>query len=191
MPKLIKILGMDPSFSNWGLVQAIFNPSTGKLVVTSLSVTSPVVSKSKQTRQNSLDLTRAKQLAHPLIPLFKWADIVTVEVPHGSQSARAMASYGVCLGILGTLALSPVPIIQVNANETRHVITGKKEASKAEGISWGTTKHPEAPWPMLKRNGEKIINAGKAEHMADALASIYAAMETETFKTMAMLASKE
>lgn len=186
MPEL-KILGCDPSFSNWGIAQGIFNPVTRTLRIVGMNVTRPVISKGKTTRQNSADLQRAKQLAKGMIDVIKQADVITVEVPHGSQSARAMASYGVCIGILGTLQNTRTPMIEVSALETRQVITGKKEATKEQAIAWAVAKHPEAPWPM--HNGK--LNASLAEHMADAIASIYAAMETDTFKTMAMLASKE
>lgn len=182
---------MDPSMSNWGIVKGVFNPVTKTLVIEAMTVTCPVVTKGKQVRKNSQDMEAAKQLSMQAYEALKTADIVTVEVPHGSQSARAMASYGICIGILGMLSLSKVPIIQVNANETRIAITGKREASKAQAIAWAMEKHPEAPWPYYKEKGQMVLSAAKAEHMADAIASIYAAMETDMFKTMAMLASKD
>ncbi len=187
MAKLIKILGFDPSFSNWGIALAAYDPVSKKLTIGKLDVIQPETSKGKQVRQNSADLERAKHLRNPTIPLMKWADVVAVEVPHGSQSSRASVSYGVCIGILASLYDFDKPLIQVTAGETRKVITGKAKATKEEAINWAMAKHPEAPWPM---HGGKV-NASKAEHMADAIAAIYAAMDTDTFKTMAMLASKE
>lgn len=191
MAKSISILGCDPSFSNWGMAGATFDPITRKLTVQWLEVTQPVINKGKQTRQNSIDLERSKQLSKAFFDKVRHVDVVTAEVPHGSQSARAMASYGVCIGILATAANTRVPLIEVNAIETRKVITGKKEATKAQAIAWAMAKHPEAPWPMKSVNGVSSVIESKAEHMADAIAAIYAAMETDTFKTMAMLASKE
>lgn len=187
----IKILGCDPSFSNWGAAQGIYDARSNKLTIVGLDVIHPVVKKDKATRQSSLDLQRSKHLAKGMIDLTRWADVIAVEVPHGSQTARAMASYGVCIGILGTILNTRVPMIEVNANETRTVITGKREATKAQAIAWAMAKHPEAPWPMKTGKGITSVIEGKAEHMADAIAAIYAAMETDTFKTMAMLASKE
>lgn len=190
MAKLL-ILGCDPSFSNWGLAGGVYDTATSKLEISWLDVISPVVNKGKQTRQNSIDLDRAKQLAKGFISWVKRVDLIAAEVPHGSQSARAMASYGVCIGILGTVANTRVPLIEVNAIETRKVITGKKEATKAQAIAWAMGKHPEAPWPMKSVNGVSSVVESKAEHMADAVAAIYAAMETDTFKTMAILANKD
>lgn len=191
MPKGLRILGADPSFSNWGLAEGVYDPVTDKLVINWLDVISPVISKTKQTRQSSVDLQRAKQLAKGFIERVKLADVIAAEVPHGSQSARAMAGYGVCIGILGMIGNLRIPLIEVNAIETRTVITGKREATKAQAIAWAMAKHPEAPWPMQTKKGVSSVVESKAEHMADAIAAIYAAMETDTFKTMAMLAKKE
>lgn len=186
MSKPLTILGSDPSFSNWGVVKALYHPDTSELKITWMDVIRPIKPKGKTTRQNSLDLDRAKQLSKGFIEASRGIDLIAVEVPHGSQSARAMASYGVCIGVLGCMLNTKIPIIQVNAIETRKVITGRKDATKEQAIAWAVGKHPEAPWPMHR--GE--INSSLAEHMADAVAAIYAAMETETFKTLAMLASK-
>lgn len=183
----IRILGNDPSFSNWGIAEGIYDPCTRQLEIVGLDVIRPVAKGGKQTRQNSIDLERAKQLSKGLLPRLRTTDLFTAEVPHGSQSARAMAGYGVCIGILSLVSNTQVPIIEVNAIETRMVITGKREATKEQAIAWAMTKHPEAPWPM--RAGK--VNASLAEHMADAIAAIYAGMETDIFKTMAMLAVKE
>lgn len=187
----LSILGCDPSFSNWGLAGGVYDTTTSKLEISWLDVISPVVNKGKQTRQNSIDLDRAKQLAKGFISWVKRVDLIAAEVPHGSQSSRSMASYGVCIGILGTVANTRVPLIEVNAIETRKVITGKKKATKTQAITWAMDKHPEAPWPMKSVNGVTSVIESKAEHMADAIAAIYAAMETDTFKTMAILANKD
>lgn len=187
MPKAIRILGCDPSFSNWGIAEGLYNPETSKLILDRLDVIRPVTLKGKQIRQSAIDLNRAKQLSKGFIDRVRVSDLIAVEVPHGSQSARAMAGYGVCIGILSLAANTRVPLIEVNANETRTVITGSREATKAQAIAWAMDKHPEAPWPM---HGGKV-NASLAEHMADAIAAIYAAMGTDIFKTMAMLAKKD
>ena len=187
MPKGLRILGCDPSFSNWGIAEGLYNPETSKLIIERLDVIRPVTPKGKQTRQSAIDLNRAKQLSKGFIDRMRVSDLIAAEVPHGSQSARAMAGYGVCIGILSLASITRVPLIEVNAIETRMVITGTREATKAQAIAWAMAKHPEAPWPMHR--GE--VNASLAEHMADAIAAIYAAMETDLFKTMAMVAKKE
>ena len=187
MAKGLRILGCDPSFSNWGIAEGLYNPLTKKVEILYLDVIRPVVEKSKGTRKSSEDLERAKQLSKGFIARMRQCDLIAAEVPHGSQSARAMAGYGVCIGILSLASNTQIPMVEVSAIETRKVITGTREATKAQAIAWAMAKHPEAPWPM--RGGK--VNSSLAEHMADAIAAIYAAMETDLFKSMAMLASKE
>jgi hypothetical protein len=45
-------------------------------------------------------------------------------------------------------------------------------------IAWAMAKHARAPWPY--HNGE--LNAGKAEHMADACAAIHAGISSKPFQ---------
>lgn len=180
----LKILGCDPSFSNWGMAKALYHPETGIIKVQELITIKPDIQKAKSIRQNSVDLERAKQISKGMIDAIRWADVVTVEVPHGSQSARSMCSYGACIGILGCMANTSIPLIQVNAVETRKVITGRKDASKAQAIAWAIAKHPEARWPSRTVKGVSEVIAGKAEHMADAIISIYAALDTDMFKLL-------
>lgn len=180
----LKVLGVDPSFSNWGMAKSIYDLDSGILKIEELLVVKPVKQTAKTVRQNSVDLYRAKQISKGMIEALRWADVITVEVPHGSQSARAMCSYGACIGILGCLMNTNTPFIQVNANETRHIVTGRKDATKAQAIAWGMSKHPEANWPMRIHKGVSEVVAGTAEHMADAILSIYAAMATDEFKLL-------
>lgn len=99
---------------------------------------------------------------------------------------RSMASYGICVGILGSLRHS-VQFIEVTPTEVKLASTGDKNATKDQMIKWASTKHPEAPFPMYKRNGETIINKSSAEHMADAIGAIYAGLQTNQFKQLIQL----
>lgn len=95
-----------------------------------------------------------------------------------------MASYGVCVGILGTLRASGTPFFEVTPQEVKLASCGSKLATKAQMINWAITKHPEAPWETRKLKGQTVINAGVVEHQADALAAIYAGMNTTSFKQL-------
>ena len=53
--------------------------------------------------------------------------------------------------------------------------------SKSEMIDWAVDMHPDANWPLYKRDKSWYISEAKAEHMADALAAIYAGAETKQF----------
>lgn len=178
-----KVVGFDPSLRNWGIAQGIIIPGPSpSLRISHLNVINPVLPKGKQVRQNSLDLESAKQLAEGALAAAKGAQAIFVEVPVGSQSARAMASYGVCVGVLGALRATGIPFFEVTPTEVKMASYGKKTATKAEMIEWATAQHPEGNWPTYKDNGAVLISEAKAEHMADAIAAIYAGVRCNTFQ---------
>lgn len=169
----IKILGIDPSLSNTGLVLAIIHNDM-TVEIKDMKLVETEATKSKTVRVNSSDLDRARLISVAIKEWEPLVDIVAVEVPVGSQSARAMASYGVCIGFLAGIN---APLIQLTPNQVKIAATGDKLASKQDMISWATTRHPKAPW---LRQGARITN--KNEHLADAVGAIYAAIQTDDFK---------
>lgn len=180
----IRVVGQDPSLRNWGLAMGRYNLVTKSLVIEQLTLINPVLPTGKQVRQNSVDLESAYQLYQGAITAVQDADAVFVEVPVGSQSARAMASYGVCVGVLGALRANGVPFFEVTPSEVKLAATGTKTATKQEMIQWATRAHPEAPWPRYLQKGNMIVSEAKAEHMADAVATIYAGLASNPFKQM-------
>ena len=184
MTRLLHVVGMDPSLRNWGISKGILNLDTGSLQVNNLSVVSPVLPTGKLVRQNSLDIESAKQLCAAAMESLKGAHAVFVEVPVGSQSARAMASYGICVGILGALRASGTPFFEVTPTEVKMISVGRKTATKQEMIGWAVKEHPEANWPTYKSNGITQIAEAKAEHMADAVAAIHAGIHSNEFKQL-------
>lgn len=147
----------------------------------------PVLPTGKQVRQNSKDIEAAKQLFERAIACAKSAQAIFVEVPVGSQSARAMASYATCTGILGAFRALGIPFFELTPTEVKMATVGKQKATKKEMIEWATTRHPEANWPTYKRKGEVLITEESAEHMADATAAIYAGIESNQFKQLISL----
>lgn len=184
MSRQFRVVGMDPSLRNWGISIGTLDLSTKKVDIENVSVINPVLPKGKQVRQNSLDLESAKQLCANALEAVKGAQAIFVEVPIGSQSARAMASYGICVGVLGALRASGIPFFEVTPNEVKLSTVGKKTATKQEMIEWATTHHPEANWPTYKENGATLLSEAKAEHMADATAAIYAGIKTDQFQQL-------
>ena len=168
--------------NNWGIATGTYDTETKKLIIYNLSVTNAVLPTGKQVRQNSKDLECAKQLYAGALEVIEYAHVIFVEVPVGSQSARAMASYGICIGILGGLRASGTPFIEVTPTEVKVAATRCKTATKQQMIQWGVDTHPEAPWPTYKRAGQDVISEAKAEHMADAVGAIYAGIATDQFK---------
>lgn len=182
----INIVGMDPSMNNWGVAIGTLDTKTLEVDITDLRITKTNSEKGKTVRTNSDDLRRAVELKKGTEEVIKDAQIVFVEVPHGSQSARAMASYGVCIGVLAAI---DQPLIQVSALEVKKTI-GNKKASKKESIAWAMEKQPNAPWAMKTVKGVTSSVDGTNEHLSDAVAAIYAGMETAEFKHVLNLVTK-
>ena len=178
----LRVVGFDPSLRNWGIAKGILTPGFNILKIHELSLINPVLPKGKQVRQNSEDLVAAQQLARGALEAVEGAQAIFVEVPVGSQSARAMASYGICVGVLGALRATGIPFFEVTPTEVKMASFGEKTATKKQMIQWAIKKHPEASWPTYLENGVLEISEAKAEHMADATAAIYAGVSCNEFK---------
>jgi len=180
----VKILGLDPSLSNFGIVKATLDMVDLSIRIDDLVlIETEREGKRKVVRQNSEDLARAKLLHDGLQKHAQGAALVFAEVPVGSQSARAMASYGVCIGVL---ASCPVPIIQVTPSEVKQIATGHKNATKQEMIEWAVAKYPDAGWFAQKKGGV-LRPLNKNEHLADATAAIEAGLATDQFRQVRAL----
>lgn len=178
----IPVLGMDPSLRNWGLAAGQLDLITGILDDIDLTLVCPKDLDGKQVRNNSNDIHLAEQLSSVVLPMVREAKVIFVEVPVGSQSSRAMASYGITVGILGAIRSLNIPLIEVTALEVKQCFTGNKNATKAEMIAQAVSYYPEANYPM---HGGKMTS--KAEHVADALGSIHAGVKTPTFQNLLRL----
>ena len=181
----IRIVGFDPSLRNWGISKGIMIPGQKPQIhIEEVDVINPELPTGKQVRQNSLDLESAKQLCSAALAAAKGAQAIFVEVPVGSQSARAMASYGICVGVLGALRATGIPFFEVTPTEVKMASVGKKTATKLDMIQWAMARHPEANWPVYKQKGETKVSEAKAEHMADATAAIYAGLSCNSFQQL-------
>ncbi|HBW8542488.1 TPA: hypothetical protein MFM47_004725 [Klebsiella pneumoniae] len=179
MSKVIKVVGVDPSMSNFGLAIGTLDLDTDKLEIHGLELVETKAGGTKKTvRVNSDDLRRAKEIWRTARPIIEQAHIVFCELPVGSQSSRAQTSYGVCIGVL---ACVDKPLIQVTPNEIKHYVGNKLTTSKEEIIQWAIAKQPDAPWLRRKQAGKDALVA-KNEHLADAIASIYSGMQTDQFR---------
>jgi Holliday junction resolvasome RuvABC endonuclease subunit len=181
----IPVLGMDPSLRNWGLASGMLCLEQGLLSNVQLKLIEPVDLKDKQVRRNSSDLHLAAQLAQFTLPYIQQAKVIFVEIPVGSQSARAMASYGICVGVLGAIRASAIPLIEVTALEVKLALAGNKNATKRQMIDAAYSFYPEANFPMTKG---KIQD--KAEHMADAIGAIHAGVLTPMFQQFMRILEK-
>jgi Holliday junction resolvasome RuvABC endonuclease subunit len=180
----IKIVGIDPALNNLGLAQVTLDLDTMELSNIHLSLPQTESENGKTVRKNSDDIRRAKILYEGMVKACEGASFAIAEVPVGSQSARAMASYGICCGVL---AACPIPLIEVTPTEVKLAAIGEKNASKIEMIEWGMAKYPDANWVMRKSKGVMVAQNCN-EHLADAIFAIEAGLKTQQFKaTTAML----
>lgn len=186
----LQIASIDPSLKNFGLTRGYIDIDDENFpyYIEEMRLQSSESDKknAKVVRKNSDDLIRARQLHRGMMDMIKDASIVFVEVPVGSQSARAMASYGICIGLLASINK---PIIQVTPTEVKLAATGSKTASKQEMIAWATQAYPDAGWLTVKRDGKPVIT-DKNEHLADAVAAVHAGILTDQFnQAIAFLAA--
>jgi Holliday junction resolvasome RuvABC endonuclease subunit len=184
---ILKVVGFDPSLRSWGISAGTLDTITGALSIKTLRVINTAEPKGKQVRQNSHDLSAAKQLMEGVLPFLEHANLIFVEVPVGSQSARAMASYGICVGVLGSIRARGTPFFEVTPIEVKKATVGSKTATKDDMIEWAMSAHPEAPWPLQTIKGVQSVIKGKAEHMADATAAIRAGLLTNEYKQLAAM----
>lgn len=179
----LPVLGMDPSLRNWGLASGLLDLTTGHFELRRLDLVQPQDLKGKQVRVNSNDLHLARQLVEGVAPYASLARAIFVEVPVGSQSARAMASYGICVGALGSLLAGGIQLIEVTPTEVKLALTAKKDATKEQMIAAAYHLYPGANWPMHQNK----LSAAKAEHVADAIGAIHAGVRTPTFQNLMQL----
>ena len=187
----MRVAGLDPSLSNFGMVKGSLGFNQGfpvfDLEELLLQESKSDKANAKVVRKNSDDINRARSLHDAMQGFIQDVDLVIVEVPVGSQSARAMASYGICVGLLSSISQ---PLIQVTPSEVKLVAVGSKTASKAQMIDWATNLYPNANWLKHKQKGEWVLG-NKNEHLADALAAVHAGLATETFKQMTAFIHRE
>lgn len=180
MSRILKVVGLDPSMSNWGVAIGYVPLDTGTMNIKELHVISPDKQKDvHKLRQSEKDLSVSRELYEELQKHLKDADVVCVELPYGSQSSRAMMNVGMCTGLLGALD-KDCSFIFVTPQMSKKLVGGVVTITKREMIAWASAQHPEAPWPRHRGT----ITVTKAEHMADAVIAIYAASQTKQFKNL-------
>ena len=175
---VIRVAGFDPSMNNWGMASGQYNSESQEIQVHGLGVVKP--SKQKARRKSETDLGVASQLFAGVDQfLSRWLPhILFVEVPVGSQSARAMASYAMCITALSAIRFyEDRDFISLTPREVKLSATDDPKASKIDMIDWAVGLYPDLDWPRHTVKGEQIITTGSAEHMADAIGAIHAGIE--------------
>lgn len=176
MSNVIEVIGVDPALRNFGFARAKLDLDTMKFEVDKVSLVKTSAAKTKTTRKNSDDLDRCRAQYLGLKEAEKGARIAFVEMPVGSQSARAMMSYGACMALVAAL---DIPVIQLTPKEVKVAAVGDQNATKREMIDWASNLFPDAGW--LTARGRLIDDN---EHMADAVGAINAGMVNSEFQAI-------
>lgn len=186
MSQYIRVAGLDPSMRNFGMVKGTLDITSGVFLPDTiyLATTAADTKKQKVVRKNSLDLLRAKTLFEAMQKFLRDVDFVFVEIPVGSQTARAMTSYGMCIGLL--VSISHIPMIQVTPNEVKLITGNGKNATKEQMIQWAYSLYPNLDWFRRKVKGVEELTK-KNEHIADAIAAVHAGLESDQFKQLMAL----
>ena len=175
MTTKVLVGGLDPSLSNFGMCKGIATRKDS-VVTTSLDITHTSLITSKTNKnikyKNMDDLHRAMELGAAMIKFFSSVDEIYVELPVGSQSARAMASYGVCIGIIAALGDR---VFRVAAKDVKIAATGNGNASKQDMIDWATSEYPDLDW-LTKTIKKKTTYTKANEHIADSIAALHAGL---------------
>jgi hypothetical protein len=96
-----------------------------------------------------------------------------------------MASYGICIGVLGAVKALGIPLIEVSPKEVKVAFTNNPNATKLDMINTAINLYPNVDFP--KYQGKP---AAKCEHLADAIASIHAGVRTKVFQSLMHLFRK-
>lgn len=169
-------MAVDPSLRFTGV--ALGSVEDGVVTVDSVHLIETEKTSAKTVRKNSDDLRCARIIADTLaVYRAQYRPVVTfVEVPSGTQSARASWTLGVMLGLIATF---PFPVVELSPVEVKRGFAGSKTASKDQMIELATTQHPELAW--LRHGGRLTL---KNEHLADAIAILHVGARSVQFREL-------
>lgn len=189
MTKLI-VLGVDPGLALTGFAVAEISIATGAIAkVREIGIHKTEKSKHRTIRKTSDDLARARLQADRLRALIDRhrIDVIACEMATTTPYTLPTFSFGVMIGIVAALAR---PVIEVLPQEVKIAAAGNRNATKQDVIRWAVkmTGREKLDWPTSSRKNQLgLLYRGAsvtlaAEHPADALAAIQAAVSTEQFR---------
>ena len=186
----IRGISFDPSLTRFGTAVFYFDPVTG-LRIERLFLIRTEKTKQRVIRVYSDHLRRAQEISKALRYLTRYRqqpiELVITEIPNGPSTYTAANAFGICLGVISSVALD-WPLIEVTEDQVKIAATGNRHATKQEIMNWAIGKYPDAQWLVKKRKG-KLSYTKDNEHLADAVACIHAAKETNLWRVM-MLGKK-
>jgi len=198
MVSKLMVLGVDPGLALTGFAIAEVNVQTGTIAkVREVGVLKTEKNPHRIVRKTSDDLARARLQADRLRALMDkhHIDVIACEMATTTPYTLPTFSFGVMIGIVAALAK---PVIEVLPSEVKIAATGTRNATKQEIIHWAVklTSRQRLDWPTSnRRNQLGLLYQGSsvtlaAEHPADALAAIQAALLTEQFRLACAMAGR-
>ena len=162
----LNVLSFDPSLRNWGIALLEFDTINNSFEVEQVAVIKTSNNKPK-TSVAVNDVLTAKKLIDGILDFTtdKPIDVITIELPLGSQQAAAMKGYGIVIGLVAALTTLNIPMIYKSPFDIKKVI-GNRKTTKEEIIDWVNLKHPNK---LSKYKNQ-------AEHQADAILAAYASI---------------
>ena len=187
---IIRALGIDPGFANCAFCLAEIDvekvtvmPKHLDIVRTSKASKADIdntpvelmTGGKKELLSSYDDFRRLRIITSKIQLLEEKVDVVISEMPTtGAKNHNAAKALAYALALVSTCRK---PIVQVTPSMVKELTVGDRNATKEEMISWAVEQHPALNW--VKRGGKLV---GWNEHMADALAAIYAGIQTEQFE---------
>ena len=133
MANIIKVAGIDPALSNFGMVRADFDLATGCVRIESVRLVQTVKDGSKQVRKGSDDLRRCREIVEAMRDFLDGVTLGFAEVPSGgAKSANALKALSMATALLG--------------------------AGVGEGLALAQRQALEALW--LLRRGDALVEVG-------------------------------
>lgn len=176
----LRVIGSDPSTSNWGICVATVDIYDMTFTVDDLILLTTESEKNKGVRKDSDDLRRAKTVHDGFKKACEGASFAISEIPFMNAGMYASANFNSGL-VTGVLASCPIPLIQVFPQEVKMAFCGSRHAAKEEMIEEAMRRFPAAPWLMRKLKG-KMVPTKANEHLADAVAVTHAGIQSAQFK---------
>lgn len=172
---MIKFISIDSSLANTGIAVGTID-SEKNIKVDSIHLHVTEKSKHKQVRASSDTIYRCRSTWNFITDIIKKENpsVIFMETPSGSQSSSGMKSYGATCQLIASLNPSP---IEVTPTEVKVASVGNKTASKVDMINWAYNLYPGLNWLW---HANKL--QAKNEHMADAIAILYAGISTQEFE---------
>lgn len=180
------MLGIDPGLSNTGYAVARVDVSARKIVKTlELGTIQTERETAKTIRRTSDDLRRARKIHRELKAVVERHSIAVAacEMQSTAPYKRISLNFGVTLGVIASFDFF---LIELLARDVKKSVTGDRDAPKEKIIRWAleVTRNDDVRWPTSARQNRMDLSYRArhvtlaAEHQADALAVIHAALQT-------------